>query len=702
MTPCHACIRSVILVKITPHLYLITLIFFLFKGIRTFWQNNCTFHTLDRPIIHSLIKLCVSMRSLIMCAIACICSAATLTAQVGFTANNQVPAYNGYFYYGTNGGVYDNSWDDLTIADAAAGNPSKGVKGMGSKTFRPPLPGIFVDQWGYNIRTNEFAQYYNLGVRDLTVFLQEPATAEMDPTFYDGCNVSSRLWKNLYSPIWDGGANGTPYNDTNYYAKYVYEIVSRYKQWTKFWEIINEPDFDGTGNAYLERGRPGNWWENVPSACGLPNLRAPFFHYVRLLRISYDIIKTLDPNAYIATGGLGYPAFLDLILRYTDNPVDGSVTPEYPLTGGAYFDVLSYHSYPQYQLGQWSNSGGPSGNGGFVYQRHSDKCAEKLVELKDQMDSVLLTRGYGTTYPAKIFICTESNIPRRQFNQFIGSNEAQLNYVMKALVESQKHDIRQLYIFHLGESDDYWTATDPFKLMGLYENMFNKGPRWAPYTYRQVYAPSGKGYKTTSDILLYSRYDAAQTAAMALPSNLGGAAFINSLGKYVYVLWAKTTTDLSESASGTYSFPASMNMFPQLDKREYDWTITNATTTISSSNIALTATPIFLSESTAILPIEDKPAVQPAAPESEFFVKVYPNPATVTASVAFTLKSNEKVTISIYNADGKLVATPVAGKAYTSGTHTVSLPVTQLVSGSYFCRFITEKSMQLKKLVISK
>ena len=53
------------------------------------------------------------------------------------------------------------------------------------------------------------------------------------------------LFQNMYTPVWDGGANGTPVNDNNYFALYVYKTVMQYKQYTKFWEIINEPDFDG-------------------------------------------------------------------------------------------------------------------------------------------------------------------------------------------------------------------------------------------------------------------------------------------------------------------------------------------------------------------------------------------------------------------------------------------------------------------------
>lgn len=67
---------------------------------------------------------------------------------------------------------------------------------------------------------------------------------------------------------------------------------------------------------------------------------------IGLLRISYEVIKTVDENAYVCIGGIGNPAFLDAVLRNTDNPIDGTENNDYPLLGGAYFDVLSFHSYP--------------------------------------------------------------------------------------------------------------------------------------------------------------------------------------------------------------------------------------------------------------------------------------------------------------------------------------------------------------------
>jgi hypothetical protein len=633
-----------------------------------------------------------------ICAAFILCVQFYSYSQINYTANDfsHAPSYNAYFYYGTNGGWYGSSWDDKSLADIAAGNTSKNVKGAGSKTFRPPLPEDFLESWGYDIRLSEFAHYASLGVKDNTVILQTPTAAHRDLNSYGSCG-QSMMFRNMYEPIWDGGANGTPVNDNNYYALYVYKTVSRYKNYVKFWEIMNEPDFDGSGNGYKERGAAGNWYDNDPNPCDLSNMRAPVYQYVRMLRISYEVIKSIDPTAFVATGGLGYVSFADAILRHTDNPTDGSVTAEYPLKGGAYFDVLSFHSYPMFNLATWSNV-----ISGFVYSRHSDAAVQQYVNLKNSFSDQLESYGYdGSTYPRKLFICTENNIPRKSVFNYIGSEEAQKNYVIKALVEIQRIDVRQYYIFMLGDDKDVADATGYFETMGLYKNLTGIGPLANGGAYNQQYSSGGISYKTTSDLLMYHRFNAARTAQMNLPANIGGAAFTDSIGNNVYVLWAKTTTDLTELAAAVYSFPPEMNVTPMMNKYEWDYSVTNSTSSVPSINLVLTGTPIFLSESLSPLPIGD-PGPRPDNVENAFQVSLYPNPAETVSSLKFTLQSPAQVTVKILNSQGQWVSTVVSSRSFGSGSHILPLPGVQtMATGVYYCSFETDKIKIIRKLLIT-
>ena len=647
-----------------------------------------------------------------MCLAALLCCTSVAFSQINFTANDigRVPAYDGYFYYGVNGGWFDGTWDDNSLADIAVGNPSKNIKGVGVKSFRPFLPEKFVDYWGYRIRVPEFTYAQSLGARDVTVNLGEPKEDSRDKTKYNGCAQESMMFRNLYEPIWDAGANGTPVNENNIYATYVYKLVLQYKDFTKFWEVMNEPDYDAIGNSMKNRGEAGNWWENNPDPCHMPNMRAPIFHYIRMLRISYEVIKSVDPTAYVATGGLGYVSFLDVILRNTDNPVDGSVTAEYPNKGGAYFDCLSYHSYPMYVLRHWSNA-----VNGFVYRRHSDAAVVEHINGKKLMDSVLNTRGYnGTTYPKKIFICTEGNVPRKAFGDHIGSVDAQKNYIMKANIESQMNDVRQFYSYMLGDTEAESSASEGYQVMGLYYKLNGTGPminvngvNINSGNYRQQPSPSGIAMKTLSDQLFMKRYDAAKTATLNLPANVGGGAFKDANGKYTYVLWMKTFRDQSEESNGSWLPPANIGLAGFFDRREWNFSTTNTTTQISATvAVPLTSTPSFFTERLELVPLPPNPNPDPEHPTEdnrELAFKIYPNPTNAIPSIRFTLREATPVRVTIHAADGKLIGVAIPGRTYDKGTHIVPLTITQSLSGGvYLCRFEADKFFVMKKLVIAR
>ena len=212
-----------------------------------------------------------------------------LSAQVNYTALDRVNSYNEKFRYGTNFGVYP-GWIDLQTADVVVGNGT--LPGIGIDAIRGSLPHFFLEEWNYEIRKDWYAHYQSLGANNHLVFVGYPSEVARDPEEY--CTGShSELFKNLYEPIWDNN-NGTPYNENNEYAAYLYRTVEIYKDHVKFWEIMNEPDFTTDWTvAFSQPGQPGNWWENVPQPCDMA-IKAPFFHYVRMMRISWEVIKSVS------------------------------------------------------------------------------------------------------------------------------------------------------------------------------------------------------------------------------------------------------------------------------------------------------------------------------------------------------------------------------------------------------------------------
>jgi hypothetical protein len=602
-----------------------------------------------------------------------------------FTANDVVNSNAGTFAYGTNPGYYggynNNASNDNLLADL--------IVKAGCQTSRPKLYEAFIQQWGINVRLSNF-QYYTgtLKMQELTLFLDADDAGTTytshQATETISCGTStykSTLYKNMYLPIWDNtDVNKTPINEQNYYALYVYNLVKTYGPYVRYYEVWNEPDFtSNTSLPFLASGATGNWLDNNPNPCDLTNLHAPITNYIRLLRITYEVVKSLSPNSYVATGGIGYPNFLDAILRNTDNPT-GAVTADYPLKGGAYFDVLSYHSYPQFTLNAWNNALGK-----MDYFRYSDYAIQKLISLKSDFNTVLKKYGYGSTYPAKRWIVTETNVPRKRYtdmtNPYIGSDTAQRNYVVKAYVYAQKNGIQQMYTYTLGDSQDesasqsYSTGND---LMGMYYNLNKVTPTTAKMT------PTGVAVKTLASLLLGYAYDSVKTKALnfTLNKTSDGAAFTKGTTTY-YVLWAKTTRDLSEAASSTFTFPGALSSGATVYK--WDYSSTNVTTSATGSTIALTGSPIVL-KADFVTGWEEE--------ELKNGLSIYPNPSRGELNIV-RMNASGELNVSVLDVNGKELR-----KFVLSESGEQSLPMTGIPSGVYQLKFSNATQSWVKKWVL--
>ena len=493
------------------------------------------------------------------------------------TANIRKNTYDGYFLFGSNMGWLNNNWRDEDIADILVGNATIKIDGTGVISLRLKLHESFIEAWGYDARRDAFIYYQHIGMRDNVVFIgDEPSNVHRERKQYVS-GVPSESFENLYQPIWNDGENGTSVNENNYYAVYVYELVKRYKGQTKFWEIKNEPDLTWSDCGWTDPGSPCNWWDRDPSPAELNNWHAPIQSYIRLLRVSYEVIKSVDPDAFVCVGGIGYQSFLDAILRNTDNPDGGKVTDQYPYKGGAWFDCLSFHCYPMYYLRSW-------GNGDWNHFRHSDAAAEAVINQMKAHEQVLKKYGYDGEYPRKEVIITETNIPGKQLGDNIGSPEAQRNYLVKVAVLGQKNRI---------------SAIHPF---GVWDNAEQTGTGWE-YDYMGFYKPlpdapggnlrineSGIAWRTASQTLRERKYDATETAKLSLPAGIAGGAFHSTKSNdYVYVLWAATSRDLSETASASFTFPTAIRA-NRLNITAWNGTVSE----VNGRVITLTGSPVFI------------------------------------------------------------------------------------------------------------
>ncbi|MEN0048694.1 MAG: T9SS type A sorting domain-containing protein [Bacteroidota bacterium] len=587
-----------------------------------------------------------------------------LFSQVNFTANDIVPEYNAPFGFGINPGGHP-GWTDEQLADIAIGSTQRNILGVGANTLRPALTEKFLEAWNYDIRVKAFQSYVQRGADQNVVFIGYPSEAHRS-TSQHCSGKRSELFANLYQSIWDGGANGTPYNDNNYYAAYVYEMVSRHKDYIRFYEVWNEPDFPEVGFFVQDRNEPRNWWDNNPHPCDYA-LNAPIFYYVRMLRITYEVVKTLDPDAYIAVGGLGKAAFLDAILRNTDNPNQGKVNGEYPLTGGAYFDVLSFHSYPHIDgsLQEWNNE-----RKALDYHRHSDAAVDGMLRLRNEFETVLFDRGYnGATYPEKEWIITETNIPRKAMGQKIGSTAAQVNYMFKCIVEAQRVGIRQVHPYKLGDTNNFQAANSEFDLMGMYNNLKDNPP------YRAKINKLGIAYKTLSDALIEKVFDADKTEEMNLPEGIRGAAFVDDEGQHTYVIWAITTIDRSEFAKQTIDLSNLLGT-STLEGRRWEYARNQAKIDVDPSQIELTGAPLIIFGDAEVGGGDDVDF-----PANVFLA--FPNPFTDQLTVEARLQDQTAVTIDIVNRFGQLV-TNVVDDTLEAGEYQYPINTSNWANGVFY------------------
>ena len=155
-------------------------------------------------------------------------------------------------------------------------------------------------------------------------------------------------------------------------------------------------------------------------------------------------------------------------------------------------------------------------------------------------------------------------------------------------------------------------------------------------------------------------------------------------------------------ASGNYTFPAAINPPPTITKFQWNYSVTGINTTISTTNIALTGTPIFLMDNMQFLNLhDDSIIINPSS--KKFQIDVFPNPTSNEAFVQFQLASPSLVRITISDGGGKFLGRIIHNQRFSTGSHKVPISdIHSFPSGVYYIRFETEVLSEIRKLVIVK
>lgn len=430
------------------------------------------------------------------------------------------------------------------------------ARDTGANGARVSFPESFFAEWGYPIELADNQAYQAIGIRNNVAFLTSPtrehSTAPANVPDYE---VPYYIPSNLYEPIFAGDGS---VNANNYWAKYVEQTMSTYKDLVQVYSVWNEPDWVSDWQKTLD------WDTTAPDKGDLPRFNGSIHDYVRMLRITHEVAQKIDPKIKVAVGGLGYQSFLGAILRYTDDPSGGAVSADYPLTGAAYFDVVDMHYYPIFGPGS------------------SDVGAEGLVASKDKFQKVLDDAKVGP----RPFIVTENGAPRVSVGGAPGGVDYARNYVIKSMILAQASGISGVHWFILSDGSDQ--AANSFASMGCYEDLAGKTPATAART------PTGEAYRTLGALLEDAKFDPDATTALALPASVSGAAFVTKDGKKAVVVWARAAGN-DETASATYELPTSAAV------SRFDWDAASkgmASTKLTPDggkvSLTLDATPVFL------------------------------------------------------------------------------------------------------------
>jgi len=600
------------------------------------------------------------------------------------SANDAVPAYTGDFGQGINFGWYEN-WIDEDLGRISAGTPDGSVPGIGVNAIRPGLFAWFLEQHGYDVRVNTFDTYAQLGLNDNVVIMGFPSHDQRSTEQWCSNGGRSELFAGMWEPIWDEN-HGTPYNENNAYAEYMYKAVELYGDGVKFWEIWNEPDISYSGNGWKDRSYPDNWFDNDPDPCELL-MQAPIQAYVRMLRISYEVVKRLQPDDYVAVGGIGSASFLDAILRHTDEKTSGAVTAEHPLGGGAYFDALSYHVYPHVDgaFREWNNDAGR-----WNFTRNSDVAVEGVEEKWRSMDTVLRQYQYDNNkYPEKVWLCTESNLPRRGFDDPNAANssvEMQRNFILKVLARAQQWGQAQFHPYQLADNEPSSDARFEYDLMGFYRFIDNT----TNLQDVQV-TQTGVAYRTYGELLRGAKYSQSLTDQLNMPAGTVGVGFDLPSGKTGYMLWVETTQDANEWPTQQYQVQGELAAGTHRIAK-FDFSVTGHSAPIGN-NVTLEGTPQFFMPAEQLGYVSNTGDVLGA----DMSLELYPNPASEIMIAKLDAKGG----------DWDFQVLDLTGRRLAVSAHTTSanglvqeFDVSQLAAGSYVLRAASPSGVLTKAFVV--
>jgi hypothetical protein len=471
-----------------------------------------------------------------------------------------------------------------------------------------------------------------------------------------GVRIQSKLFKNLYQKIFDTTFNSdgsifVTVNPNNYFAKYCDTVAKLYGQYIDFFEVVNEPDFTGnatvwTGSHMPQPGEMSNIYapfpyymrmlriaatvirRRIPNAIIAPGGLGYWQFLESMCKWSDNPVDGSLNDDYPRPGiaYIGMVSYHSYQHYYTHS--------NYPIVGQQFSnsDTAASMFYPVHQT--FNDVLKKYGWDGTKYPKKHFFISETNVPAKSTWQAILAVDKSRDLTPTKTDPSKWDSSYTFKFLNY-GDYTYQRNYIIKAHIEMEREGVQGVTVFTTGEHNNivdspyYYVDSvnyspkktfvvfipdgGEYAYTGYYNNMNALSPGQESLT------PEGVAYKTYATLVGNQGYvyDSVRTKQLGVTWNntamtrstssapaeptraangvINGAAFYNSsLNKWMYVVWARTSGDKNESATYNYTFPALGGVTPVTVKRyNWDYSTTGTTTTISNSNIPLTAAPTF-------------------------------------------------------------------------------------------------------------
>lgn len=413
----------------------------------------------------------------------------------------------------------------------------------------------------------------------------------------------------------------------------------------KYFEDDNEPDY---------------WWETPlwPAEKYAVYCNAVHDGYGVETSAEYPLlgIKSVDSTAMHVLAGLATttPAYIQKILAASNGRVP--------------FDVINIHTYCTDDKDGYSpeneNYGLEKNMTGFM-----DWCKNTLPEIP-----VWLTEFGWDTY-----------LNGNAHSYTYAPHEQQANYILRSYFVALKMGFEKAFLFM--DKDPNSKNTLQYSSSGIISDQAT-GLQKKPSFYYLATLQNTLGNAVFNRMVSY-REPVGNNEVFCFE-------FVNDSHEKIYAIWTRLKNSKTDSGSTlNYTFdvgyqPKYAHTIQPKDK-DLDGEKTELSLNGSTIDLTLTEKPQFLVVS------ELKTAIN-TNPKSEFNFRIFPNPANYSTEISFVNPNFQKINISVYSADGKLIEV-IADKYLNSGKQHFSFG-RKTNPGLYFICLNTTGFKKVEKVVI--